>query len=134
MKIFMKKYKELLVMLVPFCFITANWYSSMRLNEDWSAMIPYKGYEFLFYNRGEAFLLVYLLTVIIQTMALKYPSLCICSIIGHVFCVYCLLIFPVIFIGTFTHDIYRFYGIGAYVAVVCEVLAIILNVVEIIKK
>lgn len=55
MKIFIKKYKELLIVLVPFCFITANWYSSMRLNEDWSAMIPYKGYEFLFYNRGGSF-------------------------------------------------------------------------------
>ncbi len=134
MNFFVKKYKELLIMLLPLYLINANWYSSMRLNEDWSAMIPYKGYEFLFYNRGEAFLLTYLLTVIIQIMALKYPTLRICSIIGHVFCVYCLLIFPIIFIGTYTHDIYSFYRIGAYVAVVCEILVIILNVFEIIKN
>lgn len=134
MNFFVKKYKELLIMLLPLCLINANWYSSMRLDEDWSATIPYKGYEFLIYNRGEAFLLTYLLTVIIQIMALKYPALRICSVIGHVFCVYCLLIFPVIFIGTYTHDFYSFYRIGAYVAVVCEILAIVLNVFEIIKN
>ena len=134
MKIFLKKYKELLIMLLPICFITINWYDSMRIDQDLSATVPFKGYEVLLYGRGEAFLLVYLLTVMIQIVALKYSDLYICSVAGHILCLYCLLIFPIIHAGTYIRNFYIFYNIGAYIAITCEILAIIFNIIDFIQK
>lgn len=134
MKFFLKKYKEILIMLLPFCFITVNWYNSMRIGQNFSETIPFKGYEFLFYNRGEAFLLVYLLTLIMQIMALNHSVLYKCSVAGHILCLYCLLIFPVIHAGTFIKNFYIFYNIGAYIAMICEIVVIILNITDIFRK
>lgn len=134
MNVFFKKYKKVLIMLLPLCFITINWYNSMRFGQDLSAPIPFKGYKFLFYNRGEAFLLVYLLTAIIQIMALKHSFLSKCSIVGHILCLYCLLIFPIIHVGTYIKDFYIFYNIGAYIAIACEILVIILNIIDLLKR
>lgn len=134
MNTFLKRYKEIFIMLLPLFFITVNWYNSMRIGQDFSETIPFKGYEFLFYNRGEAFLLTYVLTLMIQIMALNHSVLYKCSIMGHILCLYCLMIFPIIHAGTYIRNFYVFYNIGAYIAIICEIVVIILNINDIYKK
>lgn len=131
MKNFFKKYKELILMLLPMCFLMLEWYQSFRVSDaDFSVPLPYHGYEFLFYNRG-IFLIIYLLCVMLQIISVKYDELRICAIPGHFAYLYCLLRFPTIFIGTHVPDFYSFYMTGAYIAIICEILVIILNAIEI---
>lgn len=134
MKEFLKRYKELIIMLFPMCFLAMDWYKSFRLlDEDWSVQLPYKGYEFLFFSWGP-FFIIFLLCVMIQVISIKYKELSICAVIGHISYLYSLFIFPMVFIRTFIQNFYSFYMAGAYIAFVCEILVIILNVINIFKK
>lgn len=132
MKDAIKKYKELILTLFPMCLLGLDWYQSFRVaDENLSVQLPYHGYEFLFHSRG-LFLIIYLLCTMLQIVSIKYEKLRICAILGHLAYSYCLFVFPAIFIGTFIQDFYAFYRTGAYVSLICESLAIILNIAEMI--
>jgi len=131
MRDFIKKYKELIISLFPLCFLSMGWYMSPHHpDDDWSTNLPLRGYEFFLYNWGY-YLILYLLCITMQIIAITYPKLKKYAILGHIAYLYSLFFFPMVYMRTLFNNFYIFFRAGFYIAFVCEILAIILNVIGI---